>query len=100
MDELIRTAIAEKWLISFMLHGQPRIGEPHDYGIINGVTKLFFYQIGGRSRSGPPVGWRWAPIAEISDLKVLDRHFAGPRPAPSGRHARWDELIATVSPRS
>jgi hypothetical protein len=100
VDEAIRAAIADKRLVSFELNGLPRIGEPHDYGVINGAHKLFFYQVGGRSRSGPPVGWRWAVLAEVSGLKILDRHFAGARPAPSGRHAQWDQLIATVSPRS
>jgi hypothetical protein len=98
-DETIRTAIAEKRLLSFELHGLPRLAEPHDYGVIKGVRKLLFYQVGGASRSGKPVGWRWAVLAEISSLKMLEQRFAGSRPAPSGRHAHWDELIATVSPR-
>jgi hypothetical protein len=100
IDEALCAAIADKRLVSFELNGLPRIGEPHDYGVINGVRKLFFYQVGGKSRSGPPVGWRWAIVADLSHLTILDRRFAGPRPAPSGRHTRWDQLIATVSPRS
>ena len=87
-------------MLSFDLNGYPRIAEPHDYGVIKGVPKLFFYQVGGKSSSGPPVGWRWAEIAKVSDLRLLDRRFPGPRPAPSGRHAHWDQLIATVTPRS
>ena len=82
--------------MAFVLDGYPRIGEPHDYGIINGTPKLFFYQTAGRSRSHPPLGWRWATLSKISELKVLDERFAGPRPAPSGRHVRWDRLIASV----
>jgi hypothetical protein len=100
VDEAIRAAIADKRLVSFELNGLPRIGEPHDYGVVNGVRKLFFYQVGGQSRSGPPVGWRWAVLSEVSDLTILERRFAGARAASSGRHAQWDELIATVSPRS
>jgi hypothetical protein len=100
VDETIRAAIADKRLISFDLHGRPRIGEPHDYGVIKGEYKLFFYQVGGKSRSGKPVGWRWAVITEVEHLRVLDRHFAGARDAPTGRHVHWDKLIATVSPRS
>jgi hypothetical protein len=99
MDELLRQAIAERRLVAFVLDGYPRIGEPHDYGIINGTAKLFFFQTGGRSRSQPPVGWRWATLSKMSDLKLLEQHFAGPRPAPSGRHIHWDELIASVFPR-
>lgn len=100
VDEAIRAAIADRRLVRFELNGLPRIGEPHDYGVINGVRKLFFYQIGGQSRSGPPVGWRWAVLTELCDLMILDQRFAGARLAPSGRHTQWDELIATVSPRS
>jgi hypothetical protein len=98
-DQLLRAAIANKRLVSFMLYGCRRIAEPHDYGIIKGVGRLFFYQIGGESRSGRPLGWRWGSLSKISELQVLDERFGGPRPALSGEHIHWDALIATVSPR-
>lgn len=85
--------------MSFDLDGLPRIGEPHDYGISNGVPQLFFYQVGGKSSSGAPIGWRTAVLSKVSGMKVLERQFAGPRPAPSGRHKRWDKLIASISSR-
>lgn len=100
IDRLLRFAISERRILTFTLHGLPRRAEPHDYGIINGVTKLFFYQVGGRSRSGRPIGWRWAIVDEISDATVLHARFGGTRPAPSGRHVKWDVLFATVSPRT
>jgi hypothetical protein len=100
VDETICAAIADRRLIAFELHGHPRIGEPHDYGVIKGVPTLFFYQVGGESRSGKPLGWRRAAVAEISGLRVLDRGFAGSRPTSTNRHMKWDRLIATVSPRS
>jgi hypothetical protein len=99
LDQLLRTAIHAKRLVTFALDGTRRVGEPHDYGIINGVPKLFFWQTGGESRSGRPVGWRWAVLAKMSQLQILDKKFAGPRPAPSGKHVQWDTLFATVSPR-
>jgi hypothetical protein len=98
-DQLLRLAIAERRLVAFMLDGRRRIAEPHDYGTIDGVAKLFFYQVGGKSRSGPPIGWRWGVLTRISDMQMLGEGFAGPRPVPSGRHIRWDELFATVSGR-
>jgi hypothetical protein len=98
-DQLLRAAIANKRLVSFTLDGCRRIAEPHDYGIINGVGKLFFYQVGGESRSGRPLGWRWGKLSKVSEVRILDGRFSGPRPAPSGRHIHWDVLIATVSPR-
>ncbi len=100
VDQLLRTAIAERRLIAFVLDERARLAEPHDYGMINGEPRLFFYQIGGESRSRRPLGWRWAALSKISQLHVLDEHFGGTRPVPSGRHVQWDEVLATVSPRS
>ena len=97
MDELLRRAIAERRLIAFSFDGHRRIGEPHDFGIIDTEKKLFFYQVGGTSRSGRPLGWRWAVVARISELRLLDDRFPGPRATPSGRHQRWDLLYASVS---
>jgi hypothetical protein len=99
LDSLLRNAIADRRLVSFTLHDRPRVGEPHDYGIADGVPTLFFYQTGGKSSSGKPLGWRNAVIGEINDLRVLDERFAGTRPAPTGRHKKWDQLYATVSNR-
>ena len=97
MEELLRRAIEEQRLVAFVLDGCARVGEPHDYGVIDGQERLFFYQVRGASRSGRPFGWRWAVAARISALRLLEETFAGPRPAPSGRHQRWDRLIASVS---
>jgi hypothetical protein len=97
--QLICAAISERRLVTFILDGFRRIAEPHDYGIIDGVARLFFYQVGGESRSGRPVGWRWGVISKISGLRILNDTFPGSRAAPSGRHIHWDTLMATVSPR-
>jgi len=98
-DELLRTAIAGKRLVAFVLDGRRRIAEPHDYGILKGARRLFFYQVGGESRSSPATGWRWAILSKVSALEVLDDTFAGSRPVPTGRHVQWDALIASVSSR-
>jgi hypothetical protein len=97
IDQRLRSAVQGRRIITFTLRGLPRRAEPHDYGIIDGVPKLFFYQIDGRSRSGPPIGWRWAVVSELTDIEVLDDPFAGARETPTGRHVRWDLLIASVS---
>ena len=97
MDSLLRQAIAERRLVSFVLDGRRRIGEPHDYGIKDGVPKLLFYHTAGGSSSGQPLGWRTALLSKMSDLKLLDERFPGPRSAPSGRHVSWDVLFASVS---
>ena len=97
---LLLRAIIGRRLVSFVLDECFRIGEPHDYGVRNGVPQLFFYQTAGKSRSGNPLGWRIAVLSKISDLKVLDSGFAGARPMASGRHIQWDTLIASVSRRA
>lgn len=99
LHQALCEAIARKRLVSFTLDGRPRVAEPHDYGIIGGEARLFFYQVGGESRSRAPVGWRWGALDKIAELRVLERTFPGTRPARSGRHVHWDVLIASVSPR-
>ena len=98
-DELLKTAIRERRLVAFILDGRSRLAEPHDYGLIDGEPRLFFYQVGGESKSGRPLGWRWAVLSKVSELRVLDRHFGGTRAVPLGQHVKWDTLFATVSPR-
>jgi len=90
-------AIGERRLLAFSSKNHGRIAEPHDYGVKDGVRKLFYYQVGGASSSGRPLGWRWAEPAEMTGVKVLEKHFAGARPAPSGRRVKWDKLFASVS---
>jgi hypothetical protein len=96
-DRLLRRAIAARRLIRFTLAGCDRVAEPHDYGIQNGRLRLFFYQVGGNSSSGTPLGWRWADLDKLSALELLDDTFAGARITPSGRHIAWDALLASVS---
>jgi hypothetical protein len=96
-DALLRRAIGNLQLISFMLDGHLRVAEPHDYGVVDGQARLLFFQIGGESRSGRPLGWRCPAVAKLSRVKLLERHFSGPRAAPSGRHRRWSIIIASVS---
>jgi hypothetical protein len=96
-DQLLRAAIAQKRLVAFLLDGCERVAEPHDYGVMNGSIRLFFYQVGGTSRSGRPIGWRWADLSKVSGLRLLERSFAGARAAPSGKHVRWERLYASVS---
>jgi hypothetical protein len=99
VDHLLRVAIAQKRLVRFTLNGLTRRAEPHDYGVTTGAARLFFYQVGGQSRSAVPLGWRWATVSAIANLELLDETFSGTRPAASGRHMHWDLLMASVSAR-
>jgi predicted DNA-binding transcriptional regulator YafY len=97
LDRLIYAAIKDKHLLRFDYKSQERIVEPHDYGIQNGVVRLFSWQVGGHS-SGRIPGWRLFDVTDIQNCKMLDRHFAGNREVPSGKHRRWDQVFIRVEP--
>jgi hypothetical protein len=96
-DDLVR-AIKEKYLIEFVYRiGQPRIAEPHDYGVRNGVESLLAFQVSGESRSGSPRGWKRFDVVSIQQLRVLDQRFTGTRADASQHHRAWDALFARVT---
>jgi hypothetical protein len=96
LDRLLRIAIENKQLIRFIYKNNERIAEPHDYGIQNGVVRLFCWQVGGKS-SGRIPGWRMIDVEGIENCESLDRHFAGNREV-SGKHHRWDKVFIRVAP--
>ena len=97
INPLIWAAIEQRRLLRFRYKDRERIVEPHDYGIHNGVIKLFGYQVGGSSSHKLP-DWRWAEQDLISDIQLLDRTFPGGRPTRSGKHHKWDKLFIRVKP--
>lgn len=97
VNPLLWNAIEQRRLIRLLYKNKERIIEPHDYGIHNGVVKLLAYQVGGSSTQKLP-NWRWMEQDQISDIEVLNRTFAGGRPAPTGKHHRWDKLFIRVKP--
>jgi hypothetical protein len=97
LDQLLRTAIRTRHLIRFQYKKQERIAEPHDYGIQNGIVRLFCYQVGGRS-SGRLPGWRMINVSEICDCEIMEKQFAGNRVTPTGVHHHWDEVFIRVEP--
>jgi hypothetical protein len=97
INPVIWAAVEERRLLRFRYKNRVRIVEPHDYGIHNGVIKLFGFQVGGSS-SEPLPNWRWAEQDLISELQLLNRTFPGGRPNKSGRHHKWDKLFIRVKP--
>ena len=89
-DPQLLAAIAQKRLIGLRFKDKARVAEPHDYGIRDGREMLLAYQL------SPEAGWRWFEIERMSDLKMLDRRFAGGRAVPSGKHHQWDVLFVRV----
>jgi predicted DNA-binding transcriptional regulator YafY len=95
--DLVR-AIADKRVVEFIYKdGRPRIVEPHDYGVRDGVECLLGYQISGESRSGAPHGWKQFTMDQIHELRVLERRFAGTRADRAQHHRGWDTLFARVA---
>lgn len=97
LDELLRAAIDQRRLIQLRYDNRPRILEPHDYGVQNGVIRLLAYQVGG-SCSGKIPNWRWLDVDRISQPQMLSRVFRGGRSIPSGKHHTWDQLFVRVQP--
>ena len=78
--------------------GHKRIGEPHDYGIMQGKPTLLFYQTAGHSRSGGLPQWRNLDVSKIAAVHPLDKTFRGGRSTKSGRHRQWDVLFIRAQP--
>jgi predicted DNA-binding transcriptional regulator YafY len=89
-DPRLLAAIVQKRLIGLHFKDAARVAEPHDYGIRGGRETVLAWQL------EPEAGWRWFEIERISNLKMLERSFAGSRAAPSGKHHQWDVLFARV----
>ena len=79
-DKLIRRAIAEKRVVRFVYQDKERIAEPHDYGLMRGVDRLFCYQLRGKSTGRLP-NWRLVDVSGISELEVLEEICPGSRGA-------------------
>jgi hypothetical protein len=86
VDPLPGNTIQSKRLIRFSYKNNERIVEPHDYGVQNGIVRLFL----GKSAesSGRLPGWRVFEVDGIQECEVLDQHFAGSRDV-SGKHHHW-----------
>ena len=56
LDQMLRSAITEKHLIRFQYKNNQRIVAPRDYGIQNGIVRLFCWQVSGKSSGDFSVG--------------------------------------------
>ena len=86
IDAQLKAAIANKRLIRFSYNNQePRVAEPHDYGLQNGIDQLLVYQ---RKKAATYLtGWRSLEVSKIENLVVLEEHVSRhTRPATSGPH--------------
>jgi hypothetical protein len=75
-----------------------RIAEPHDFGAMNGTSKVFVYQlrVDGAASGDRAEGWRLLDLAKIGTCKVLEQTVAGSRGDSHQQHLRWDAVFARV----
>lgn len=98
MNRRICGAIEERKIIEFRYKGGIRVVEPHCYGIHEGSGKevLSGYQTGGYTESGGTPDWRTYDISGVSDLKVTDISFLGPRSGYNPEDPRMSEIFCKL----
>jgi len=78
-------AIADRQLVRFNYAGDKVLGyrtvEPHTLGVdLAGNAALSAWFVEGASETTAGPGWRIYLLAEMQDVTVLPKRFAGPRP--------------------
>lgn len=96
---LIKRAINNKNLIKFWYNDRIRKVEPHIYGIKNQTYQILAYQLEGGSKSSTASlpEWRRFDLDKMSEVKVLEERFSGPRQTETSLRSEWDELLLIVS---
>ena len=94
----LRFAIAHKRLLGLEYNARLRVAEPHDFGAMNGTSKLLVYQllVDGAAEGTRAQGWRLLDVGKIGACKVLEQTFAGSRGDSHEQHMRWDAVFARV----
>src|SRR5438132_14266809 len=102
VNPLIWAAIEQKRLLRFRYKNRERIVEPHDYGIHNGLIKLFGYQVGGSSSqkttqlavggAGPGLGYR---VAEPDFSRWASYKIGQTSQMGQAVHSESNQLITT-----
>lgn len=95
MDETIRDVIKNKLIITCNYDGLPRKLETHVYGRKGDKRGILVYQIGGKSKSGHPIGWKRMYFSNIDSLVITTDKFKGKRDT-TGTHQDWDEIYLIV----
>jgi hypothetical protein len=94
-DAELRRGIAQRRLVAFDLGSDQRVVEPHVLGLASGAEHLLGYQVGGTTSRGSSIGWRVFPLADLTNVRLLDQAFLGPRNWGS-RHTAFDTILAVV----
>jgi hypothetical protein len=94
----IRFAIAHKRLLGVEYNARLRVAEPHDFGAMNGTSKLLVYQllVDGAPAGDRSQGWRLLDVPKIGVCTVLEQTFPGSRRNSREQHMGWDAIFARV----
>lgn len=94
----LRFAIAHKRLLGLEYNARLRVAEPHDFGAMNGTSKVLVYQllVDGATARDRVQGWRLLDLSKIGACNVLEQTFAGSRGDRHEEHMRWDAVFARV----
>jgi len=80
INQTIINAINNMEFLSFTYEDNPRVVEPHAYGMgLYGADLLRAYQVGGYSSSGSLPKWRLFEVNKIYNLSPMGEKFNGVR---------------------
>ena len=97
MNQTIVNAINNMDILSFTYKGNPRVVEPHAYGIgSDGNDLLRAYQTGGYSSSWNLPEWRLFEVNEVYNLSSTGDKFNGARPGYHGDDQAMDHIYAQL----
>jgi hypothetical protein len=91
----LRRALVERRLVVFDFGVNQRIVEPHVLGLMNDAEHLLAYQVGGTTTRGSTIGWRIFALAELTNVRLLEQTFRGPRNWGS-RHTAFNTILAVA----
>lgn len=75
MNKQVVDAIKNQNVIEFDYEGEPRVVEPHCYGLTAKQNEgLRAFQIDGYSSSGK-MGWKMYDLSKVENLRVLEESF-------------------------
>lgn len=98
MEKRICDSIRDRKIIEFSYEGGIRVVEPHCYGLQRetGREVLLGYQTGGYTRSGGVPDWRVYDISKVSDLRITDISFLGPRSGYNPEDPQFSEAFCKL----
>ncbi len=102
--DLLLRAMRERRPVAAVYHGLQREMCPHVLGRKRDRLHCLFYQHGGESSAGPvadgsPDNWRCIPVAELTELRLLDGPWHWGPPGHGGRQTCVDMVEETVGGR-